>query len=222
MQYRLGRLVIRLLIRLVARVEVVGADYIPPSGGFVAVTNHVGRLDAGLPYVLLDRDDIIMLVAEKYREVFVTRWLAGAMNGIWVDRFGADMTAVRSALRRLKAGGVMVVAPEGTRSVTGSLIEARSGAGFLAAKSGAPILPTALTGCEDFAMKASLRRFRRAPVLVVFGPTFFLVPRPDLAGEARLHAYDEEIMCRIAALLPPDRRGFYAGHPRVTELLATA
>ena len=118
MTYRLTRFLIRLLYRLVARVEVVGAEHVPASGGLVAVTNHVGRLDAGMPYCLMDRPDIIMLVAEKYRRVVVWRWLARALDGVWVDRFNADMAAVRTCLRRLKKGGVLVIAPEGTRSPT--------------------------------------------------------------------------------------------------------
>jgi len=54
-----------------------------------------------------------------------------------------------------------------------------------------------------------------------FGEPFRLPPRPDLDAQARLEAYDDEIMCRIAALLPAERRGAYADHPRLTELLAS-
>jgi len=220
MTYRLTRFLIRLLYRLVTRVEVIGAEHVPASGGMVAVTNHVGRLDAGIPYCLLDRPDIIMLVAEKYRQMALWRWLARALDGVWVDRFNADLAAVRTCLRRLKKGGVLVIAPEGTRSTTGNLIPARSGAGFLAAKAGVPILPTAVTGTEDAVVRARLKRLRRVEVLVRFGAAFQLPPRPDLDPQARLQAYDDEIMCRIAALLPPERRGAYADHPRLRELLA--
>ncbi|MEI7744849.1 MAG: lysophospholipid acyltransferase family protein [Chloroflexota bacterium] len=222
MTFRLARLLVRIFIRVVARVRLVGGENIPVSGGFVVATNHVGRIDAGLPYVVLDRPDVIVLVAEKYREVALTRMIANALRGIWVDRFGADMTAVRASLRRLRAGGVLVIAPEGTRSATGSLLQARSGAGFLAAKSGMPVLPVAVTGSDDAAVSSGLKRLRRARVTVQCGPTFHLTPRPDLAGEARLKAYDDEIMCRIAVLLPPERRGAYADHPRVAELLASS
>lgn len=220
MSYTRTRLLIRLIVRALARVTIEGAEHIPPTGGYVAVTNHVGRLDAALPFVLVDREDVIMLVAEKYRKVAVTRWIANGVNGIWVDRFGADMTAVRHALKRLRAGGVLVIAPEGTRSATGCLIPARSGAGFIAAKSGMPVLPTALVGSEDATVKRSLRRLRRAHVTVRFGPCFTIAARPDLSGEDRLAAYDDEVMCRIAALLPASRRGAYADSPRLAELLA--
>lgn len=219
--YRMTRLLIRVLFRLITRLQVIGAEHVPASGGMVAVTNHVGRLDAGMPYCLIDRPDIIMLVAEKYREVAVFRWLAVALDGVWVDRFNADLTAVRTCLRRLKQGGVLVIAPEGTRSPTGNLLPARSGAGFLAAKSGMPILPTAVTGTEDAVVKRRLKRLRRVEVVVRFGETFRLPQRPDLDAAARLQAYDDEIMCRIAALLPPERRGAYADHPRLAQLLGS-
>lgn len=220
MTFRITRWLIRLLFRLIARIEVVGLENIPASGGIVAVTNHLGRLDPGLAYCLLDRDDIIMLVAEKYREVAITRWLAQAVDGIWVDRFNADMSAVRICLRRLKQGGVMVIAPEGTRSPTGALIQARSGAGYLAAKSGAPIVPTAIMGTEDAIVKARLAHLRRVDIRVHFGLPFRLPPLPADGREQALQGYDDEIMCRIAALLPPERRGVYAEHPRLKQLLA--
>jgi 1-acyl-sn-glycerol-3-phosphate acyltransferase len=220
MSFRIARFLIRLFYRLVARIRVVGAENVPAVQGMVVVTNHIGRLDIGLPYRLVDRHDIIMLVAEKYREMAIVRVLAAAIDGIWVDRFNADFAAVRACLRRLAGGGVLVIAPEGTRSPTGNLQRARSGAGFLAAKAAVPIVPTAIRGTEDAVVKARLKRLRRVEVVVTFGQPFFLPPRPDLKAKARLQAFDDELMCRIAALLPPDRRGAYAEHPRLRELLA--
>lgn len=221
MKFRIARALIRLVFRLVAHIEVEGSENVPRSGGLIAVTNHIGRLDPGLAYVLIDRDDIIMLVAEKYRETAIFRWLTWAIDGIWVDRFNADFNAVRACLRRLKRGGMMVIAPEGTRSPTGSLIPARSGAGYLAMKSGAPILPAAVIGTEDAVVKARLRRLRRIKIHVRFGEPFHLRPLVAAERDRALEAYDDEIMCRIAALLPPDRRGVYVDHPRLKELLTS-
>src|SRR3972149_11470055 len=104
MTFKITRALIRLFFRLIARINVQGMENVPRSGGLVAVTNHVGRLDPGLAYVLIDRDDIIMLVAEKYRETAITRWLAWAIDGIWVDRFNADFNAGRACLRRSSGG----------------------------------------------------------------------------------------------------------------------
>jgi 1-acyl-sn-glycerol-3-phosphate acyltransferase len=220
MRFHIARFWIRLFYRLIARIEVIGAENMPSAGGMVAVTNHVGRLDAGLPYCLVDREDIILFVAEKYRRSAFFRMLTAAIDGIWVDRFNADLAAVRTALRRLKRGGALVIAPEGTRSPTGNLQRAQSGAGFLAAKSGVPIVPTAIRGTEDSQVKARLRRLHRLDIVVAFGKPFHLPDRPDLKAQARLEAFDDEIMCRIAALLPADRRGAYSEHPRLQELLS--
>jgi 1-acyl-sn-glycerol-3-phosphate acyltransferase len=221
MKFRITRALIRALYRLISRIEVEGMEHVPSTGGLIAVTNHIGRLDPGLAYVLMDRDDIIMLVAEKYREIAISRWLTWAIDGIWVDRFNADFNAVRICLRRLKRGGMMIIAPEGTRSPTGSLIKARSGAGYLAMKSGVPILPAAVTGTEDAEVKARLRRLQRIDIHVRFGEAFHLKPLAGVERDQALDAYDDEIMCRIASLLPPERRGVYADHPRLKELLAS-
>jgi 1-acyl-sn-glycerol-3-phosphate acyltransferase len=218
----LARCLIRVTFGLATRIEVQGQQNIPDTAGYIAATNHVGRLDAGLVYCLIDRSDIIMLVAEKYRRSAITRWLAEALDGIWVDRFNADHQAVRLCLKRLKAGGLLVIAPEGTRSPTGNLMAARSGAGYLAAKSGVPILPVALTGTEDAMVKSRLRRLRRVPVTVRFGLPFRLPPIAASDRATALQAYDDEIMCRIAALLPEERRGAYSGHPRLKALLSGA
>jgi 1-acyl-sn-glycerol-3-phosphate acyltransferase len=67
MRNLLARLVVNFLFRGLSRVTVYGAERIPDIPSYIAVSNHVGRLDAGLVYYLLDRNDIIMLVAEKYR-----------------------------------------------------------------------------------------------------------------------------------------------------------
>ncbi len=221
MKFTMTRALIRMLFRLITRIEVEGMENVPSSGGLIAVTNHVGRLDPGLAYVLIDRDDIIMLVAEKYRETAIFRWLTWAIDGIWVDRFNADFNAVRACLRRLKRGGMLVIAPEGTRSPTGSLIMARSGAGYLAMKSGAPILPAAVTGTEDAEVKTRIRQLRRIEIQVRFGEPFHLEPLAGAERDRVLEAYDDEIMCRIAALLPAERRGVYADHPRLKELLSS-
>jgi 1-acyl-sn-glycerol-3-phosphate acyltransferase len=218
--HKIFQFIVRLLLRLIARVEVVGFEAVPENQGFVIAANHIGRLDAAMPYYILDRPDIIIMVAEKYEKYAFTRWLTRLVNGIFIDRFNADVGALRQSLRRLQAGGVLAVAPEGTRSGSGSLIEARPGGMYLAWKAGVPVLPVALTGCEDAVARQRLKHFKRLHIRAVAGKPFSLPPLDGREREAGLQACTEEVMCRIAALLPPDRRGFYASHPRLLELLA--
>lgn len=220
MGYRLTLFLMWLIARLSTRVEMHDEYLALRNDSYVIVSNHLGRLDPVLVYCYLHRRDIIMLVAEKYRQIPLVPWFVKQLDGIWVDRFNADFRAVREALNRLKNGGVLVLAPEGTRSPTHALVEGQSGASYLAAKAGVPIVPVAIIGTEDTNVVAHLRRLRRAQVIVRAGEPFTL---PQLRGqdrEAALQSYTDEIMCRIAALLPPSYRGVYADHPRLKELLA--
>jgi 1-acyl-sn-glycerol-3-phosphate acyltransferase len=221
MGQRSARFLLNLFISLTARIEVIGAEYANQPAGYVIASNHIGRLDAILIYKFTDRKDIIMLVAEKYREIPLAQWFVKQLDAIWIDRFNADLSALRQALSRLKNGGVLVLAPEGTRSPTGALQKAWPGAAYLAAKSGAPIVPVALVGCEDSKFFPNLKRLRRTQVTAYAGEPFKLPPVPLHDREAVLEQYTDEIMCRIAALLPPSYRGYYADHPRLKELLSS-
>ncbi len=219
MAYWFARSLIKLIIRLTCRLEIHGLDRLPKTGAFAVASNHLGRLDPLLVYYLLDRRDIIMLVAEKYRENALARWFVRQLDGIFVDRFEADFRAVREALTRLRSGGLLVLAPEGTRSPTGALIEGHHGISYLAAKAGVPIYPVGITGTQDRAVLANFKRLRRARVVGVVGEPFTL---PGISRQDRdetLEAYTGEIMCRIAALIPPEYRGVYADHPRLRDLL---
>jgi 1-acyl-sn-glycerol-3-phosphate acyltransferase len=219
--HRIFRFIIRLLLRLLGSVEVVGFDNVPASGGFIIAANHIGRIDAAIAYYILDRPDVIMVVAEKYQKYAFYRWLTRLVNGMFIDRQNADIRAIRATLRRLQQGGILAITPEGTRSKTGNLLEAKPGAIYLAWKAGVPVLPVALTGCEDAVVVDRLKHFKRLRIRVVAGE-FFTLPQ-EVKGRDRdavMQQYTDEVMCRIAALLPEERRGFYADHPRLKELLA--
>jgi 1-acyl-sn-glycerol-3-phosphate acyltransferase len=222
MVYSLIMFVLRAILRIIARVTVYGAENMPPRGTiFIVVANHIGRLDPGFVYYLLNRKDIIMLVAEKYYEHAWSRWLAQAVNGIFVDRYNADLNAMREVLRRIKQGGIAVIAPEGTRSTDASLIQGWDGASYIAAKAGLPILPVGIAGSGDKEVVEQLKHFKRLQVTVGVGPTFNLPPFDNRNRDELLAAYTEEIMCRIAAELPAKYRGIYADHPRLMELLGS-
>jgi 1-acyl-sn-glycerol-3-phosphate acyltransferase len=222
MLYSLVTFLLRAIMRLIARVTVYGAENLPPhSTTYVAVANHIGRLDPAFVYYLLDRKDIIMLVAEKYKEHAWSRWLAMGVNGIFVDRYNADLNAMREVLRRIKQGGVAVIAPEGTRSPTASLIQGWDGASYIAAKAGLPILPVGVSGSGDKEVVERLKHFKRLDVTVSVGPVFTLPPLDNKNRDQQLASFTEEIMCRIAAELPESYRGIYAEHTRLVELLAT-
>lgn len=212
------RLITRFILRLIARVELIDFDRVPQTETIIVVTNHLGQLDAMLGYILIDRTDVIMMVAEKYEKVALWRWVGNKLGVIWINRFEADIHALRETTRRLKQGGILAVAPEGTRSPTESLQEGKPGAAFLASKANVPLIPVVLWGSEDRVVKERLRRFRRLAITVRAGEPFSLPPMDRRNRDSYLAQQTEEIMCRIAVLLPEKYRGVYADHPRLREL----
>ena len=219
MSYKSTRFVIRTLLRLIAHVEVTGLENIPTTGAVLAVSNHLGRLDALMPYTFSDRLDIVMLIAEKYYANPIFRWLGKQLDGVFIDRFNADVRALREVFSRLKQGGLLVMAPEGTRSPTEGMIEGKPGSGYLAAKAGVPIVPVGITGTEDRLVMQQLRRLHRVQIRARVGKPFTLPPFDNKNREMAVQHATDEIMCQIAALIPPHNRGIYTDHPRLAELL---
>ncbi len=217
MKYKTIRSLVRFIMNIIADVEVVGMDKLP-QGNVILAANHLGRLDTAVLIYALEREDLIMAVAEKYKDHPIFGAIGRSVNAIWLNRFEADFAALREILARMQKGGLMVIAPEGTRSKTESLQEGKMGAAFLASKSGYPVLPIALTGTEDRGIITNLKRFRRSKIKAVAGDLFYIeIPKGKGREEAMRNATDE-IMCQIAAKLPESYRGFYKNYPRVREL----
>lgn len=216
---RITRAITRFILRIIARIDIEGIfDY--STGAYLVTGNHIGRLEAFLIILLAERDDIILILAEKYQNIPLLNTFAKKVDAIWINRFDADLNAMRQVMKRLKNGEVLAVAPEGTRSPTEALLEGKPGSAYLASKLDIPIVPIGVTGTEDRIVKQRLKRLQRLDIRARIGQPYHL--RPQEKGEDRddyLQAMTDEIMCRIAALLPPDHRGFYSDYPRVRELL---
>ena len=216
------RWILRRLIDLVASVEIRGFENLPREGPFVIATNHLGMLDVTLLYYSIDRWDVFVPVAEKWEEIRFLRWLGMHLNFVFVDRFNPDLGALRKMIALMEQGHTLVIAPEGTRSRVGSMIEGRPGVSYLAAKLQRPIVPIGLSGTEDKAVFDNLRHFRRSSVVINAGEAFVLPPITHHDRDVKLKEYTDEIMCRIAALIPERYRGVYAEHPRLRQLLSRA
>ena len=104
-------------MRIITDIEVHDLEKLP-KGNFIAAANHLGRLDTATLLCIIDREDIIMPVAEKYRNHPLFGAIGRAVNAIWLNRFEADYPALREILARMQKGGLLAIAPEGTRSKT--------------------------------------------------------------------------------------------------------
>jgi 1-acyl-sn-glycerol-3-phosphate acyltransferase len=213
------RWLIRTLFNLIAHVDVTGYEHLPKEGSFVIATNHLGIVDAPIAFYALDRWDMFVMIADKWEKVALFRFLGKYFNFVFIDRYNSDIKTLRRVIELMKEDNILVIAPEGTRSRVGSLIEAKPGVSYLATKLNRPIVPVALAGTEDKALFGNLKRLRRAHITVTAGPAFTLPPLPREGRDEALKNYTDEIMCRIAALLPERYRGFYAEYPRLKELL---
>jgi 1-acyl-sn-glycerol-3-phosphate acyltransferase len=218
MKYRTLRSLVRFFMSLIADIEIHGIEKLP-HGNVIVAANHLGRLDTAALLCILDREDIIMPVAEKYRDHPFYGAIGRAVNAIWLNRFDADYSALRQILERMKQGGLLVIAPEGTRSKTEALQQGKMGVAFLASKSGYPVLPVAVTGTEDRAILENLKRFRRSRITATAAELLTIDIPQGRGREAAMREATDEIMCQIAALLPERYRGVYAEHPRLKELL---
>ena len=210
---------IRFLFNLIARVEVRGYENLPKDSSFVIATNHLGFVDVPIAFYALDRWDMFVLIAEKWGKIDLVRWVGKYFNFIFIDRFNPDIKALRKVISLMESNNILVIAPEGTRSRTGALIEAKPGVSYLATKLNRPIVPVAITGTEDKNLFGNLKRLRRSHITLTAGQVFSLPPLPRENRDEVLKRYTDEIMCHIAALLPDTYRGVYTDHPRLKELL---
>ncbi len=210
---RLSGLVIRIGAACLARVRVEGLDNLPENGPALFAVNHASNADGMLlmAYVVpaLGRRMRWLGKEEALRWPFFG-WVMRE-NGIMGIRRGAgDLEAFRAARQVLDEGGFLTIFPEGTRSPTGSLQEAKEGATVLAMRSGVPIVPIGIAGSHRFWPKGKAPRFGRRMTVRV-GRQFRLSPAtPGTSRRDAVAAATREIMCHIAELLPPDQRGAYA------------
>ncbi|MBV8748305.1 MAG: 1-acyl-sn-glycerol-3-phosphate acyltransferase [Candidatus Eremiobacteraeota bacterium] len=187
--YAFAKVVVGTVARALFRYRVVGAENVPMDGGLIVACNHISNFDPPLLGVAMPRPVSYMAKKELFA-MPVLAWLIPRLNAFPVDRQAGGTAAVRASLRMLKEGRAVGVFPEGGRNVTGTN-EEKAGAAFLAAASGAPVVPAAIVGTRK------LRPFAR--VTVIFGDPL-RVERNRQSDGADLEKGAAEIMQRIRAL----------------------
>jgi 1-acyl-sn-glycerol-3-phosphate acyltransferase len=218
---RLGAFVARTVLRCLTRVTVEGAfDRIPRDGPLIIASNHLSNADGvivgGWLTPRLGRR-IHWLGKREMVEWPVLGRFARAGSVHPVDRGSADVEAFRLAQRILDEGHVLVVFPEGTRSTTGGLQEAKDGLALLALRSGAQILPVGVSGTDRFWPRGTFPHPGGRVGLCVGEP--FRVSDVVPGGVDRKTAKrlaTAEIMARLAAVLPERHRGVYGASAEPT------
>ncbi|MEO7039827.1 MAG: lysophospholipid acyltransferase family protein [Candidatus Elarobacter sp.] len=187
--YALARLVVAGVLHSALRVQVLGREKVPMSGGLLVAANHISNLDPPLLGVALPRPVSYMAKQELFA-MPVLKQVLPHVYAFPVDRQAGGTAALRAALRLIKEGRCVGIFPEGGRNVSGTNQE-KAGAAFLAAASGVPVVPAAIVGTRN------LRLFGK--VTVIFGDPIHVVRNRQSDG-GDLEKGAAEIMQQIRAL----------------------
>ncbi len=202
------------LNHILCRVDAPDLDKIPQRGPLIVYSNHTGSIEVPMLYAqIFPRPATGWAKIESWDNWFL-HWIFNLWGAIPIRRGEADMSALKKALTMLKQGYIFGLAPEGTRNKTGRLIRAKPGAALLALMSDAPLLPVAHWGGENFL--SDIKRFKRSDFHIRVGEPFKINTNgTKVAGGMRQEIADE-MMYRLAALLPEEYRGEYSDLSKAT------
>jgi 1-acyl-sn-glycerol-3-phosphate acyltransferase len=206
MLYSFLRMGFWVFTHLICRYRIIGRENIPATGPILIVSNHLSWYDPVLLGVILPRRVWIFTKAEIFRWPIVGA-ACRATGQIPVHRGTSDRAALDMALGYLREGKAVMVFPEGTVARKEQMIAAHAGAAMLAIRSGATVLPISLTGTRRILRTLRSAWFPRVSIQI--GAPF--VPSiPEGAGrKAELKVVTQEIMQRIAGMIPIEQRGVY-------------
>lgn len=211
---------LRFLIRyigftLLAKVDrVEGLENVPAKGPALLMINHIAFIDSLVVLHLMPRNIVPLAKAEVYDYpvigIFPKLW-----NVIPIHREEFDRRAVQQVLEVLRAGEIVLVAPEGTRGT--ALQQGKTGIAYLGSRSGVPVIPVAIDGTPGFPALRFTSRWRGPGAVVRFGRPFRYRPEYHRARSDQLRLMTDEAMYVLASLLPPHRRGVYSDLSRATQ-----
>jgi 1-acyl-sn-glycerol-3-phosphate acyltransferase len=172
MLYVIGRLLAKIAFRILCGFKVYGTEHLPLAGGFVLASNHLSFLDP----VVLGAASPRKLYFMARHELFKFKpfgWLLKGVHAFPIRREGRDTRAIKEAIRKLSAGEVVTLFPEGTRSASGFLGKGHSGVGMLAVKANVPIVPVYIYG-TDQVLPRDAKFITPSKIMVRFGEPIIL------------------------------------------------
>jgi 1-acyl-sn-glycerol-3-phosphate acyltransferase len=219
-RWELKRRFLRFLIKnigltLLLKVDCVeGQGNIPKAGPAIFMINHIAFVDSIAALQLCPRYVVPMAKIEVYDYPVI-----GIFPRLWgvipVRREEVDRQAIRSALDVLQAGEIILMAPEGTRGP--QLKQGKEGIAYIASRSGAPVVPVAINHTTGFPALRGTRRWKGPGAHITYGHPFRFHPDLKRPDRALLRKMTDEAMFVLAALLPEDRRGYYADLSKASQ-----
>ena len=206
MLYAIMKPICWLGVHLFGRYRVSGRHNIPQTGPVLVVANHLIWYDTILIGLAFPRRLWYMAKIEIFRLPLVG--LFCRLTGqIPVHRGQSDRAALEKALQYLREGRAVTIFPEGAVARHERLLAAHTGAAMLALRSGVPVLPVAHTGTRRifFGRRAWLPR-----VDIHIGEPYVPEVPEGISRKAALKMVTEDLMLRIARMMPDEERGEYA------------
>lgn len=197
---------LRQVYRAILKLDMQGMENVPQAGPLLIVINHTHFLDPLIPTAYLRPDIFPMAKAEVFNGKW--KWMFEAYGSFPVRRGEADMQAFKHAFKLLRAGHVVLMAPEGTRAKVGGLQPAHEGAGLIASRGGVPILPVAIWGGRE--LVPTLKKLQRHPIHVRIHKPLMVRTQDKRFTREEISTITNEIMYALAEMLPPEYRGVYA------------
>jgi 1-acyl-sn-glycerol-3-phosphate acyltransferase len=212
-RFEFRRRLMRLLLRMIGFTVLVKVDHVegvekvPAIGPAILMINHINFVDPFVVLHVLPRNIVPMAKVEVYSYPIV-----GIFPRIYgvipVQREELDRRAVKGALEVLKAGEIILVAPEAHRGP--QLRMGKEGVAYLATRANVPIVPVAIDGTVGFPSFPLLPRWREPGANIRFGDPFRFKSSDPRPGRELLRLMTDEAMYILAAMLPEYRRGVYA------------
>jgi len=199
LHYHFFHVIVRPMFRALFKFEVTGSENIPSRDGTLLMINHASYLDPIFIGAAVKRSIHYMARSTLFKPGFI-KWFLMNMNAFPVHLGSPDRSAIKRALQLLSDSKVLLIFPEGTRSVDGSLGKAQDGVGFIAYRANVNVIPVFLNGTQK-ALPRKAKMLKTAKISVHFGKPidmdFYRKMEPSRQTYSKI---GEEIMLRIAEL----------------------
>ena len=204
---KIAAIVIHAILRTICKVDSKELKKIPLKGPYIVAINHINFLEVPMIFTHLLPRKVVGIVKKETWKGGLIKWVANKWKAISVDRKGETTETFRQSRKVLRDGYFLIIAPEGTRNQDGKLREGKAGVISIALRSKVPIIPVAHFGGEDVIQ--NLRSFRRTKFTFKVGTPIILHP-DGKADQLKRKYFTDQLMYRLAELLPKENRGFYS------------
>lgn len=183
----------------------------------IFICNHMSNSDGLIVEKVLKKEDITFVAGIKLGTTALTNLGLAVSRTISIKPNTADKEAIKKVINTLKDGKNIFIFPEGTRSRTGGMIEAKKGVILFQRMAKVPVIPIGMTGTENFLPindnDMGAEKFSYADIHVNFGAPIYYDELPPKNDDEDKHSYEKRLtdylMYKIAELLPKKYRGFY-------------